>query len=576
MDAVDRDVLVTELADVREVGIYRVHDPRLRVKRRNFDNLEHLLPPVDGMAFSIRLERTIRESVKALPDETLRVVAEMVFGLDQPTLFEPDPVIWRKEALKHYNMRRNAVLHIEEFRKGPEREILGFVAEQIAAQAEAREYRANSGSRVRAPEDLLVERSLLHVVRTLEARLSHTAPGSYAATRITKALDAYARWHIDGVGDAARVLDGFNGLSKDYFGKPIYELLGRISMSGAGPDEPPHTLLSWCRYPNGVSMQPIPGGVDFYTGEEVAPFYLATYPVTMLEWHNFVTRFEWPTSGTWKDIVSRIPAWQQRPEIYGLPAVGMTFHDCVVYCHWLWSKTPYRFRLPTESEWNFAATGGQPFRFPWGNEDRADLANFSTHAPRPGPVRVDQLPPSGPHDVVGLSGNVWEYTSTLWRDEQPVPDSGVAFPDILFSLARQAWWEADSRIKNLSLGWREELRFVMKGGSWGLGPKYGEVSSRIYSSFHNYGEYGGLRLAVSAVQDEHEWRPEMSPFMNMNLQEARLVKNVDFAGELEVQASEYGACGNRISFRPSLPDPSAPSASSTWDQLLRMRYSAEG
>jgi formylglycine-generating enzyme required for sulfatase activity len=45
----------------------------------------------------------------------------------------------------------------------------------------------------------------------------------------------------------------------------------------------------------------------------------------------------------------------------------MKFFDTVLYCHWHWLTTPYRLRLPTEAEWNFAATGGEKMRFPSGN-----------------------------------------------------------------------------------------------------------------------------------------------------------------------------------------------------------------
>jgi hypothetical protein len=59
----------------------------------------------------------------------------------------------------------------------------------------------------------------------------------------------------------------------------------------------------------------------------------------------------------------------------------------------------------------------------------------------------------------------------------------------------------------------------MKGGSWSLKPHYAKIKSRIYSSIFNSGEYGGFRLAISAILDPitGEYVPEPSPFVDRHL-----------------------------------------------------------
>jgi formylglycine-generating enzyme required for sulfatase activity len=49
------------------------------------------------------------------------------------------------------------------------------------------------------------------------------------------------------------------------------------------------------------------------------------------------------------------------------PATWINYEDALMYCYWLSRKTGRTFRLPTEAEWEYAATGGEMVLFPWGN-----------------------------------------------------------------------------------------------------------------------------------------------------------------------------------------------------------------
>lgn len=424
---------------------------------------------------------------------------------------------------------------------------------------------------LQSPDDLRLDRSLFHVVRTLETRREHASPDY--ARRIDEALALYREWNQQGSYNAGFILQRFDSLCRDLLDRPVYDLIGRIKIGGECPRYGPHEMLPFCQYPNGESLSFVPGGTDSFTGETVEPFFMAVYPVTAYEWHHFLQKFDWPEGrNTWNRLFPEVD-WLALPDVPRWPAVGMTFYDCVAYCFWLWHRTPYHFRLPTEAEWNFAATGGKRLCFPWGNRPNFKLGRYTAFDVPQAPGPVDELSPAGPHSIAGLSGNVWEYTSTLWQGEDAVPNSSVVVPDLALALASYRWWKSDTRApKNMDeRSWRNDIKLVIKGGSYALGPKYGEIGQRSYSSFFNAGAYGGLRIVVSAIRNENadQYVPKSSPFVNADVSQVQLISSLDFAGN-RVPGLTFGGCEVGTTLHTLGP----PKGDSSWDELLRRRYHA--
>jgi len=88
-------------------------------------------------------------------------------------------------------------------------------------------------------------------------------------------------------------------------------------------------------------------------------FFLARTPVTNAEYALAVA-----------DGAVPAPPWFDDPDFRGTwqPVVGVSWDDAAAYCAWLTRTAGGRWRLPTEAEWERAASGGLGGpRTPWGD-----------------------------------------------------------------------------------------------------------------------------------------------------------------------------------------------------------------
>jgi formylglycine-generating enzyme required for sulfatase activity len=139
--------------------------------------------------------------------------------------------------------------------------------------------------------------------------------------------------------------------------------------------------------------------------------------------------------------------WMPRPEVLWptgdrQPVFNVRPTDIEAYLDWLRDVTGKRYRLPTETEWEFAARAGTRTPFAFGEsvgcrdvhfnslfpyEERRERRKWYIPLciPTPRPLEVGSFQPNlwGLHD---MHGNVQEFTSSPWRDSHvDLPRNGA-------------------------------------------------------------------------------------------------------------------------------------------------------
>jgi formylglycine-generating enzyme required for sulfatase activity len=216
----------------------------------------------------------------------------------------------------------------------------------------------------------------------------------------------------------------------------------------------------------------------------LSDYYLARYPVTVAQFQAFV-----------EDSCHQAGDDDALRGLPNHPVVDVSWYDALQYCAWLdqqlrkWPGTPeplttlirgqgWQVTLPSEAEWEKAARGTDGRSYPWGDEPDPSRANYDD-------TGIDATSAVGcfpggasPYKVEELSGNVWEWTRSLFgeypyprdaeeraqredmqaSEEQPRVLRGGAFVDVLRDVrcAYRVGFDPDYRIR--SVGFRVVVR----------------------------------------------------------------------------------------------------------------------
>lgn len=137
---------------------------------------------------------------------------------------------------------------------------------------------------------------------------------------------------------------------------------------------------------------------------EMKAFYMDRYPVTNKQWQDFII-----VSGYMpKDSANYLNHWTNGQIPDGeeeYPVVFVNMEDIKAFAGWAGK------RLPTETEWQYAAQGTDMRKYPWGNSIDSTHCNVNLNHATP----VFQYPEgASPFGVQDMVGNVWQMTNDIY------------------------------------------------------------------------------------------------------------------------------------------------------------------
>ena len=223
------------------------------------------------------------------------------------------------------------------------------------------------------------------------------------------------------------------------------------------------------------SMLPIPNGT-FRQGDvegfrepstnpvrqvTIKSFSLAKYEVTFEEYDRFAIAEGRPLPND--------QGWGRGSK----PVINVSWQEAKDYAAWLSKKTRESYRLPTESEWEYAARSGARQDVWAGISDESKLGEYAVfRGNKTDDVGKKRAGGFGLHD---MSGNVFEWVEDCWHDTYTdAPKDGLA------------WDEANNG---------ECSRRVSRGGAWSYGAVLLRTSNRNWSGSDNRSSDIGFRLA---------------------------------------------------------------------------------
>lgn len=195
----------------------------------------------------------------------------------------------------------------------------------------------------------------------------------------------------------------------------------------------------------------------------VSDFWMGKYEVTFDEYDVF-------SAATDREKVND-EGWGRGKR----PVINISWHDAEAFAKWLSRKSGRKIRLPSESEWEYAARAGSQSAFWWGPRLEKGVANCrgcggQWNGQRTAPVGSFTPNPYGLHDT---AGNVYEWClDTQHENYEGAPSDG------------SSWLRGNLR------------EHITRGGTWSMPGRYITSYARGWDMQNERNNTIGMRLVM--------------------------------------------------------------------------------
>ena len=177
-------------------------------------------------------------------------------------------------------------------------------------------------------------------------------------------------------------------------------------------------------------------------------FAVGVYEVTFAEWYACAD------AGGCGSYIPDDEGWGRGNR----PVVNVSWEDAQSYVRWLSGRTGKRYRLLSESEWEYVARAGTETAYSWGDSigvNRANCGDFGSQWDSKKTAPVGSFAANG-WGVYDMHGNAWEWVEDCWNGSyEGAPADG------------SAWKSGDCD------------RRVLRSGSWYFRPSNLRSANRI-------------------------------------------------------------------------------------------------
>lgn len=256
---------------------------------------------------------------------------------------------------------------------------------------------------------------------------------------------------------------------------------------GTGLDANGLPDIDWCPVHGGKVTIEIRANPDDPNSEvvkkvtcEVETFHIARYPVTVAQFQAFVRACHdgkrW-TATILRDAQDYAPP-KHRAMYANHPVDKVNWLDAMAFCEWLSACLGYEVRLPTEFEWQQAATGGdRDHRYPWG------------------PGEWDPL--REPWRANTYEGDLGRSTAVGMYPDGASPVGALDMGGTVFEWGLNAFDAPD----NVDWPASVEERRVLRGGSWDYAEAFVRCTARVGCNANGRAGNIGFRVCCASPID---------------------------------------------------------------------------